>query len=124
METILFQNIIIITIMMIDLIRITITAWSPILQISFSLLRALAWDSDAATPVHQVDQHEHEDDQHQCEDDQHEDEDDQHYLHPVISALPWDLDAATPVHGYDQHEGDDNHFEDEDDIHDLFHHQL
>ena len=52
----------IIIIMKNDLIRITITARSPILQISFSLLGALAWDSDAATPV------EDDDDQHKYED--------------------------------------------------------
>ena len=41
----------VIIIMKIDLIRITITAWSSILQITFSLLGTLSWDSDAATPV-------------------------------------------------------------------------
>ena len=58
--------------MIIDLIRITITAWTPILQISFSLLRTLTWDSDAATPVHQDDQHEHDDDHHEHDDDLHD----------------------------------------------------
>ena len=39
---------------MIDLIWVTITARPPILQITFSLLRALARDSDAATPAHKM----------------------------------------------------------------------
>ena len=39
---------------MIDLVWITITAWSPVLQITFSLLSAFARDSDAATPGHNM----------------------------------------------------------------------
>ena len=64
--------------MMIDLVRITITARSPILQITFSLLGALARDSDAATPGHGDDQHDEDD-----EDGDDEDEDeDRHQHHP------------------------------------------
>ena len=59
--------------MMIDLVRITITARSPILQITFSLLGALAWDSDAATPGHGDDQH---------EDDEDDEDEDWHQHHP------------------------------------------
>ena len=60
--------------MMIDLVRITITARSPILQITFSLLGALAWDSDAATPGHGDDQHD--------EDDEDGEDEDRHQHHP------------------------------------------